>query len=357
MIWEVLISFPVNLLWGILLFQLYVRPNGRYAVYAASALVIIAGFFIPAKAQIIYWNPSGLIAIVSASLLHLLMVHPNEALQKALNIELPSRKEVRDLLMKTNDQIERQKIYVKIIKEYAHFWHQKASVLTGINTRFSLLIFTSVSGGLFFFWLASYFWNPDLISMIRDQFELMNKNFMQITGKTDENLIDVAKVFTMYMRLGPAVIFIEVSLIILLFLFILRKIFAQNAYSLVILGYITLFQVNEKAIWAFIIAGLLTLGAIYYPVPAIIEIASINLLAILAFVYFIQGLGILNLFLTVRLLPANWILFTVFAFGVILPQAVVFVLFFLTLIGLGDFWFDFRNKALQPRAIMDNDDY
>ncbi len=357
MIWELLISFPVNILWGILLFQAWERPYGKIGVYVVTGILLVVGFFVPDRIALFFWDPSGIITIVFGGFLHLLLVKPNESLKKVLLIDLPSRKAVKDILMKTPDVEERQKAYVKIIREYSAFWKEKSNVLTEINTKYNLAIFLSIGGLLFLFWLISYFFNPEIIGMLKSQFEMLNKNIARIAESAKDHPIDIPRLFGIYISLAPTVIFMESTIVFLFFLYVLRKIFAGSGNSMVILGYLSLFKMNENVVWGFIAAGAVTWGSFYYPLPEIMRFVGINTTAILAFLFMLQGVGTLHLFLTVRLLPASWIIFTVFALGIFIPQAILLFIFLLTAAGLGDFWFDFRNKALQPRAIYDNDDY
>ncbi len=98
-----------------------------------------------------------------------------------------------------------------------------------------------------------------------------------------------------------------------------------------------LWRLSESWIWAPIGAGALYFLNAYAVTSPVLGIAVLNVLIVLAAVYFFQGLAVASFFFRSRLSPlmrmAGYLIFFIFIqVGLVLLMAV----------GLSDFWFDFR---------------
>jgi len=96
-----------------------------------------------------------------------------------------------------------------------------------------------------------------------------------------------------------------------------------------------LLKISEHVIWIFI----LSLFLIFIKKVGILYLTGLNISLILLFVYFFQGLSIVNYFFIARKIPLFLRITGFFIIGIEAVAAIA-----VTLLGIFDFWFDFRKS-------------
>lgn len=136
----------------------------------------------------------------------------------------------------------------------------------------------------------------------------------------------------------PAIIFIVNFLIVSINLFFSKKILGLKALKL---SPFKTWRLRDECIWVFIISALMTFLFKYAKFQSG-YIIGLNLLIIISTVYLVGGLAIANFFFD------KW---KVFPFVKVLIYVLVFTspifLILIIILGLIDFWFDFRNRVVE----------
>lgn len=211
------------------------------------------------------------------------------------------------------------------------FGRKKLSWEKGIGQiALTTLLFTILG-----FVVPAYFF--DLIPKVKGSFDFLLQRFFELNPQItpEERAVMIGPFQEVLWRIFPAV-WLDMTLVVIsVNLLLIRRWISGLLFSG--WGEFPLWRLEEKWIWAPISAGLL------YLVSQLTEFLSplswffLNLLLILAAVYFFQGLSISVYFLRKWLKPIMRmvVLFLLVTFFQPLGLLLIFV-------GLFDFWFDFR---------------
>ncbi|MDH5717433.1 MAG: YybS family protein [Spirochaetia bacterium] len=309
-------------------------------IFLSIALTI--GFFLPDPFNLFFWLPGGTATVLIGSIVLMQFIRKKGAIIKISAIPRENKEEIKKTLDSMEDLDEKKDLYINMIKKHKDFYNKLHKKTVKINSSFIYTVLLSAFVINFIILSVMAMQSNVIDNYISSSFQPLDKLYSSVGITVDE------MISTVY-RFSPTIVFFQ-NLITLFFLFFLmRKIFAHTKKKEILLGKISYFKMPENVIWFFILsAGSLTvfnLLKIETQLNVIIE----NVTAILLIFYLLQGLGTFRIFLQIRFLPFNWIFLAVFMSGLIWPGFFMFFVFLLTILGLGDFWFLFRKRALQPR--------
>lgn len=353
---EALLGFPFNLGIVALIAWLY-RPEGLpfWLPGAVAASLVAAGMFLPMPYSLQFWHPFGLAGVLLATGYSIKLFFPHDSLQKLLGMKLPSRAKLKEALLKAESPEDKRLFYLKMVKEFSQIWAHKDAALTRVNTRFMLTLFTMIFGLIYIFFYLDYTENgPTFQALIEANERLFTMSFEQVySQKPTES--EVNEFSMMMLQLSPANFFVYNSLSVLLVLYVIRRIIAGRISMVNPIGHLSLFKLPDATVFLVIISGALVIFEQQLKIAPMLSIIATNLLIISLFLYTLQGIGIAAIFFEVRLLPGGWILLSLIIFSLLLPVIPVLALFICMMLGVSDFWFNFRKRALQPKAVTDSD--
>ena len=339
-----LIGFPVDLIWGILIAFLIKPKINVWLVVTVTIIMMIPGYFIPQPYQVSFWAPGGAATIITGtSIIAYSLV--NEAWFKGKKTDLlPERKTVREALYKFNSTEDRQQEYIIQIQKISIAYENNNNSILLANTLFYLFAFVTLFCVDFTAITIIHINNPDLIKTL---FFQVYQNFVVNPGTFEAWFSDIIK-------LGALHIFIFNIVIFMILYYVIGQVLKFRKISLPLVGNLSFFHMPFYSLWAYILSAtffLVTLKFNYGNLPLYV---AKNLFFIFSTLYIFQGISIFWLFLQVRLLPAGAIVVTILVFAFLFQLLSVFIFSFFVLLGLLDFWFDFRKKALHPNLLTDD---
>ncbi len=344
------LSFPFNLIWGALLFFVFKPEYPKIVWPLVTVALLILGAWLPQPANLAFWMPGGLSTIAAGALIYLYFAtDKRRTIPEALG-RLLDKNAIRENLMSSNSLEERQEKYIQMVQERARSLARMETFLTPANTRFffvaflflmilnyPILEFHFLGSEIFTNTLSSFF---EEVSVDPGLFEEQKRQFFDI-------IYSYSMLFT----------FINVLVAFYFITSIGRRIFMYRKIQISPYGNFTFFRLPDSLIWGFILLALLfilfnKMDARFFPEIAIVM--GTNLFFILGTLYILQGIGILALYMLVRMLPSASIFLMLFLLSMVFPSFFLFIAFVFLLLGLLEFWFNFRKKALHPK-IVSND--
>jgi uncharacterized protein YybS (DUF2232 family) len=155
-----------------------------------------------------------------------------------------------------------------------------------------------------------------------------------------ENSSKIARILTYTF---PSLSLISLSVIILVNILICRTLVKVSETAVPDYGDLSLWKASDYLVWLLIISGAGLL------IPWLwIKFASLNILILCFFIYFLQGIAIIEFFFKRKKAP--FYLRFLFYFLIMIQQ---YLMFFVVAAGLFDLWIDFR-KSRAPVAKDEN---
>lgn len=335
--------FPFTLAWGTLAAYIYRSQWSINYVLGAVSLVLIAGLFLPFKVFVAFWSPAGVFVLLIVLGFFLPIVGVEGNLKEIFSLKLPSRAQLQEALANIADEEGRQFYYLKVVKDNVLFWRRWDGIFTGWNTQMLLVVFgiSSLIGASVL--LGEYFFGSRLQQYLQD----FEKELSQFLAEeiSEKNLQKLRESFVLLL---PAVYYISCGIFTLIYLNVIRLVFLKRKGQVSPFGEIMLFHLPENTIWFFIVTAAFFLLLHLLDIPNEWYYIPLNALLILAFLYFLNGISILKLFLETRFLAGNKILLFAFLIALLWQPLFVVLVLVIFLLGLVDFFFSFRNKTLQP---------
>lgn len=343
------LSFPLDLIWGALIFFIY-KPGLLNKAWPTLALaLLVAGFFLPEPANLAFWMPGGASTIIVATALFLIFAtHQKLAPQKFP--QLADRNQIQESLMESTSLNERQEKYVQMVQERARTLLRMEEHLTPLNTRFFMISFLVLMATnypiLEFHLLGSETFSKTLASFF-EEVSLEPGLFEEQKNRFFDIIYSYSMLFT----------FINILTAFYFLTSIARRILAYRKIEVSPYGSFTFFRLPDPMIWAFIafaLAFILLSRMAEGALPEYLYVVITNLFFILGSLYTLQGFAIAGLYLVVRMLPVASIFIMIFLLSMVFPAFFIFILVSFLILGLLEFWFNFRKKALHPK-IVSND--
>ncbi len=346
---EILLGFPLNLVWGALLIWGY-RPGWSQNILLAGSVVVLSiGLFLPDQYFLSFWLPHGMSTLVVTLAFTLPFYYPKGSLEQVLSVRLPSRAQLREAMVQAPFPEDRQSLYLKIVKDYSLLWSHKDKILTVWNTQVLiwLMVVCTVLG---FGVLAQDFFTGETVANYLQQANELSRSMLPKEVIADE----LAEANKIALSLSPAMYFVMSSIFVLFYLSLARLVVLRKVGMAVPVGQLVLFRLPDVFIWGVIAIGAMLLAVVLGELNQSVFIITLNLMIILVFLYFLNGLSIVQLFFEIRLLPGSWILLGIFMASLFWAPLFLVLVAAVMILGLGDFFFNFRKKALQPAILSEN---
>lgn len=346
-----LTGFPFNLLWVILLgFLIRPKTNGfLWAITGAGFAAI--GLFLPLPHSVMFWFPSGPSNIVlSAAIVGYALTTDRWFIKKNGEQKkvflFPDRRQIRENLMKIESIEERQHEYVNIVQRVAQAIEMNDQAFINTNTVFFLLSFAVVFGLNFAGIVYIDISQPAALKDIYKKLYDMANSMVHIPQSLDEAFAD-------FIRYGAVRLFSYYILFFFLVLSIMGRIFDYRKVRRPLIGNPMYFHLPVFSVWISIASGLIYLLVLHYKIEGPLLFVTENFFLIFMILLVFQGISIFWVYLQVRLLPAGAIVAALILSAFFFQSFAFIVLGFFLVLGLLDFWFEFRKKALHPRLFSD----
>lgn len=354
-----LAGFPFNLVLALLILAVY-RPYLPWLIWPAMATItLVFGFLLPIEYQIPFWSPGGTANMMLALAAFLYFYSDKKLLSKTTTSFFGDRKAIRDTLSKTASLDERQKVYLNFVGNRQRQLLHNEEKITPLNTRYLTLV-------IFILFLVSYavldlhiINQPEFIRIFDSTFKEAMKNIPQLISDNpeesakiiEETSAQMKELFHTYFIVGT----FSGTLLYTLFLFsVCSTILRLKKLPTTNFGLFSQFKLPEMALWALLgLIGVLIAFNQLLPESPWVYIPA-NLLGIIALLFALQGMGTVWLFFHIRFMPGGSVIFLIFLIGLIFPSFILMALFAFMMIGLLEFWFDFRKKALHPKMLSDD---
>lgn len=339
-----LFVFPFNLIWGGIIAWYYQPIRYYYALFLLPLITAIITFFMPFDLRIAMWMPDGFIPILLSSLYMIPYHFSDKKDDEVLYMSPPPLKVIRERIREIQDVEERKSVLVKFLSDMAVYFQRKTAMFSDRNTRFilfgSLLTFAVTYSGLSFHFFSNGNYESFFIDRIAEAEKVMN---LQLKEE------DKALGLELMTYLSPAILFVTTVFFFLITSSALRIVSTLKRKRALPFGNLIYFVLPSAFIWFFIASGVLFLFTQFYPLgnPEV-KYIPLNILIVLSLLYIMQGAGTITLFFQVRLIPAIWIFVSIILISLFFSILMSVFLFILLLVGLFEFFFSFRNKALQP---------
>ncbi|MDH4261880.1 MAG: YybS family protein [Spirochaetia bacterium] len=338
-----LTGFPFDLLWAIVIAFLFKPRINLLALTVLTILFLVPGYYIPMPFQVMYWTPGGAATIIVATSIICYSLTKEAWFKDKIVEELPERNKVRKKIFDIESNEKRQIEYIHLIQKISLTYEYNNKSILLPNTIFFLFSFFTLFFIDFSAIIAIHLNNPDLIKKL---FEEAYQVLVVSPGTFDEWYTDLT-------QLGALNIFIFNMIFFLLLLGIIQQILTYRKIRLPVIGNLGFFQMPFYSVWIYIAAGLYFLISLQLWHDNINLFIAKNIFYIFSTLYIFQGISIFWLFLQVRLLPSAGIVIGMLLFAATFQILSIIILSFFILIGLMDFWFDFRKKALHPNLFSD----
>lgn len=211
-------------------------------------------------------------------------------------------------------------------------WTISAAAFAGIFVMGAILIYNSIQFGKLP-WDQIYVYVSTMVQeniKLYGQLDLPSEQMQYIK----ENSGKIARILTYTF---PSLSLISLSVIILVNILISRTLFKVAALPCPDFGDLSLWKASDYLVWILIVSGAGLLIPLLW-----IKFTALNLLILCLFIYFLQGIAIIEFFFKRKKAP--FYLRFLFYFLIMIQQ---YLMFFVVAAGLFDLWIDFR-KAPAP---------
>lgn len=153
-----------------------------------------------------------------------------------------------------------------------------------------------------------------------------------------ENSGKIARILTYTF---PSLSLISLSVVILVNILICRTLFKVTGLTCPDFGDLSLWKASDYLIWVLIVSGAGVLIPLLW-----IKFTALNFLILCLFIYFLQGIAIIEFFFKRKKAP--FFLRFIFYFLIMIQQ---YLMFFVVAAGLFDLWIDFRKKPAPTKDL------
>ncbi len=342
-IW-ILLGFPSNLLISLLTVWLYQIYQVRWLLSIAVVGIIATSiFFLPVFPSVLFWLPGGASTVLVGTIFSLIYMDVKGKNIKFNRLPAMDRKKFKDKLLDIKDISERQAEYSSIIKKTSSALLNRDKKIGYLTTRYFLYSLLTLLGLNFSYWFIAYSKKLPTIEFIEKEI------FSKLLSNQEAQDILVS-VYTNY---TPILILFFNTITLFILILIIRMIKQKKKDESFSLAKIDFFKLPHSSIFFYLPLLIVFLLMVTFKIEDALWGPLVkNMILIFSFFYLLQGAGISILYLNIRLLPINFI------FGIIFLLSYFIWPFFLMTIGLFfclgllDFAFNIREKALQPGVIM-----
>jgi len=208
-------------------------------------------------------------------------------------------------------------------------WTVSLAAIAGIFFMGLILIYNSILFGKLP-WEQIYVYVSGMVQeniKLYGQLDLPSEQMQYIK----ENSGKIARVLTYTF---PALSLISLSVVILVNILVCRTLFTVSKLACPDYGDLSLWKAPDHQVWILIISGAGLLIPLLW-----IKFTALNFLILCLFIYFLQGIAIIEFFFTRKKAP--FYLRFLFYFLIMIQQ---YLMFFVVAAGLFDLWIDFRKS-------------
>lgn len=342
------LAFPFNMIWGGLIVRFYNPQTPAYLYWLVLIIVLGGSFYLPLPLALSFWLPGGAMTILTGTLAFLLILNPRK-FKHDLTIQLRERKELRKIIATMEDLEERRNFYVKSVEAVSLLWTKKEKAIGKKNSIF-LLSLLLVIFALDYAALAYFFQSKEgVFQFLQSYNEQIPAELASI--KLDEQALkNYVNILTHY---SPFLVFLQntFSLWVLSLVVVKVQNLKEPKPEKGVPSYFSYFSLPDYAIFGFLLLALQFLVVQQITKEGMLYYASVNLLLVGGFFYVIYGTSIIWSYFKVRLLPATWFFGMATFIALLIQEFLLSLLFFSFFLGIADFWFHFRKKALHPSLV------
>ena len=339
-----LLSFPFNLIFVFLIYYLF--NNKYFNYYYFTSLLLLGVFFFFSKQDLffLFWSYNGAFTLF---LFTYCFLYFNNLTSKSIEIyPLTDIKKVRSQLISIINPSEKEVQYLNLCKEEAktlnsiHDILQYKTTIFWVATTFGITIIQSIV--LF----IKYYANTSFSLLAHLKSDIQKIIPEKVFPKTLFNtMVDYYPIITLlsYLLLANSVI------IFLKFIITFKK---ENRHLRPWVSDAYYFKLPDFTILLFLpilILASIRLG--FKIINPTLDYILLNTISIFGIIYLLNGLSILFIFLRVRLLPSRLIIIITLITGFFLKEFLFLCLFSLVIVGILDFVFNLRKKALHSIPI------
>ena len=348
------LQFPYNLSIVFLIFWLYGRTKKQtLSLQIIAASVLLIALWMEGIPSVFFWLPSGASTVIVVTVFTLVYLSMYSKKNQII-LEIPNniswnRDALKRELTNVDKYDDRQRIYLDFVKKLNKFLGNVEEKLgSRVNYYFitSLTILFCINFG---YWFFQYATESLLIAQLIDKLnieklvsdEKVRTELMGFYKKHGDSLLNYSASLTMILN----------ALSLFLILPIIRWMRSKkNAKSFFWLD-LCFFRLPESTILIYIPILALCIISIFYNVLGEYSYWFSNLAFIFSFLYLLNGFAIARAYTKARFLPFGPIFLIVFLSSWFVPQFFLLFVFSLFVIGLLDFAFNIKKKALHHISV------
>ncbi len=348
------LQFPYNLSIVFLIFWLCRETAKQVLSLQILAIsVLFAAFWMEGIPSVFFWLPSGAstVIVVAVFTLFYLSVYSKK---NQITLEIPNNVSWdRDILKRELTGVDkyddRQRIYLDFVKKMNSFLgnvNQKMGSRVNYYFIMSLALLFCINFG---YWVFQYATDNLLIFQLFDKSKIeklvsdekMRTSLIEFHKNYRGNLLNYSASLTMVLN----------TLSLLLILPIIRWMRSKKNEKLFFWLDLCFFRLPESMILIYMPIIALFIVSIFYNVLGEYSYWFANLAFIFSFLYLLNGLAIARAYTKARFLPFAPILLIIFSFSWFMPQLLLLLVLSLFIVGLLDFAFDIKKKALHHVSV------
>ena len=343
------LQLPYNLSLVFLIAWLYKDTTRKRIPLLITALVLLFGLWLEGFPGIFFWLPSGASTIIAGAVATLIYLNIYSKKHKSA-LKIPKdvcwdRSVLKQELTSVKVYEERQQIYLDFVKKLNGFLSKiDKKVGPYVNQYFmvTLAVLFCVNFG---YWVLHYWADSLQIS------HLFDKSKMESLVTDEKTRTELLKFYEQHgktiLNYSASLTMVLNTLSLFLILSLVRWIRSRKNKGYFFWLDICFFRLPEPMVLVYIPALALFIASIFYNVLDEYAHWFGNLVFMLSFLYLLNGVAITRFYAKVRFLPSGIIFLIIFFSSWFIPEAFLFFIVALFGVGLFDFLFDIRKKALQ----------
>ncbi len=342
-------SLPFNLITIAFVFWCLPSAVPRRYILTTILIILASSILLPQQALLTFWLPGGssiILCIIGITIFFLDNKQYHSTMKKSYKL---NRNKTKQELMKIDDIFERHKAYLERVKKMSQDLLKRDKEIGKQVTLYFVVAILATFFLTAIYWICAYHYNWEVLNLFKEDF-MKKLDTLLTTLQHDKksistNLMDYKSYFFVAILITN-VLCIFLSIAVLRLMNIRKKVISFYPPE------ITFFHMPDHTIIVFLVLlSLFTYALGRHPTTSSFFEWTMTLLSINALLYIVQGIATITIHLRIRLLPPRAILGLYFVLSYFSIHIFVFISFCFLLIGLLDFVFEFRKKALQPKLL------
>lgn len=342
------LAFPFNMIWSGLIVRFYNPQTPSYWYWMIVMAVLGGSFYLPFELALSFWLPGGAMTILTGTFAFLLILNPQK-FHHNIPVKFQGRKELKKLISSIEDIEERRSFYVKSIEAFSLLWIKKDQDI-GKKNSFFLLALLLVVFSVDYAALIYFFQSQEGVFQFLHNYNQQIPAELSAVKLSEEALKTYASFLTHY---SPFLVFVQNTFSLWVLSLVVVKVQNLRETQKNVPSYFSYFSLPDYTVFVFLFLALQFLVVQQMNIEGYIYYISANLLLIAGFLYVMYGVSIIWSYFRVRLLPASWFFGMAAFIALLIQEFLLSLLFFSFFLGIADFWFNFRKKAMHPSMVDD----